>query len=135
MFRLINKLKNKKGFTLIELIVVLAVLAIIMAIAIPKFMGVQAEARIKGDAATAQQIIKVARLQEASRNLEDGDIFYNEDDNNWEDDYMPYPSPKAGDAFVLYYEDDSYKVTWKQNTYKFADEQTVIEGEEFELAY
>ena len=141
MFRIINNLKNKRGFTLIELIVVLAVLAIIMAIAIPKFMGIQAEAKIKGDAATAQQIIKVARLQEASRNLVDGSIFYNgaaAADNNWEDDYMEYPSPKAADSteiFVLSYDttDEVYEVTWDQNTGKFAKTQTVTEGEEFVL--
>lgn len=141
MFRIINNLKNKRGFTLIELIVVLAVLAIIMAIAIPKFMGIQAEAKIKGDAATAQQIIKVARLQEASRNLDDGTIFYTDStDNNWEDDYMEYPSPKAADSteiFVLDYDDteDVYIVTWDQNTGKFEPDQSVKEGKEFELNY
>jgi prepilin-type N-terminal cleavage/methylation domain-containing protein len=132
MLRIINKLKNKRGFTLIELIVVLAVLAIVMAIAIPKFMGVQAEARIKGDAATAQQIIKAARLQEASRNMTDGSIT----SDNWENDYMEYPSPKAaasGEDFELSYVSSKYKVTWKQNTGKFAETQSVTEGEEFKL--
>lgn len=62
MLRLINKLKNRKGFTLIELIVVLAVLAIIMAIAVPRFMGVQDEAEDKADISTFQMMLKSAEL-------------------------------------------------------------------------
>lgn len=62
MFRLINKLKNRKGFTLIELIVVLAVLAIIMAIAVPRFLGVQEDAEEKADENTLQMIAKAAEL-------------------------------------------------------------------------
>ncbi len=62
MFRLVNKLKNKKGFTLIELIVVLAVLGIIMAIAVPRFLGVQANAKIDADKATLGLIAKTAEL-------------------------------------------------------------------------
>lgn len=62
MFRLVNKLKNKKGFTLIELIVVLAVLGIIMAIAVPRFIGVQADAEEKADETTLEMIAKAAEL-------------------------------------------------------------------------
>lgn len=36
--------KNKKGFTLIELIVVVAILAILAAVAVPSFIGLQAKA-------------------------------------------------------------------------------------------
>ena len=62
MFKLINRLKNKKGFTLIELIVVLAVLGIIALIAIPRFLSVQAGARIDADNASAAAIAKAAEL-------------------------------------------------------------------------
>ena len=62
MFRIINKLKNRKGFTLIELIVVLAVLAIIMAIAIPRFIGVQEQAKVDADLSTFNLIKKAAEL-------------------------------------------------------------------------
>jgi len=62
MFRLINSLKNKKGFTLIELIVVLAVLAIIMAIAVPRFLGIQEQAKKDADVSSLGLIAKTAEL-------------------------------------------------------------------------
>lgn len=69
MFRLVNKLKNRKGFTLIELIVVLAVLAVIMAIAIPRFMGVQERAEEDADEATLEMVAKAAELYYVQENL------------------------------------------------------------------
>jgi type IV pilus assembly protein PilA len=71
MFNIINKLKNRKGFTLIELIVVLAVLAIIMAIAVPRFLGVQETAKVSADYSTGGMIAKAAELY----------VAQNEDDN------------------------------------------------------
>lgn len=62
MIKLINKLKNRKGFTLIELIVVLAVLAIIMAIAVPRFLGVQEQSKVDADYATGSLIAKTAEI-------------------------------------------------------------------------
>jgi prepilin-type N-terminal cleavage/methylation domain-containing protein len=59
---MIKKLKNKRGFTLIELIVVLAVLAVIMSIAIPRFIGVQNKAKADADQATLEMIAKAAEM-------------------------------------------------------------------------
>lgn len=70
MLRIINKLKNKRGFTLIELIVVLAVLAIILAIAVPRFIGIQKQARIDSDYSTGALIAKAAELYEAREEAE-----------------------------------------------------------------
>jgi len=41
------KLKNQKGFTLIEIIAVLVILGILAAVAVPKYLDMQGEARIK----------------------------------------------------------------------------------------
>ncbi|MDD2447820.1 MAG: type II secretion system protein [Tissierellia bacterium] len=45
MFRLINTKINKKGFTLIELVVVVAILGILTAVAVPRFTDTQEKAR------------------------------------------------------------------------------------------
>jgi prepilin-type N-terminal cleavage/methylation domain-containing protein len=69
MFRIINNLKNRKGFTLIELIVVLAVLAIIMAIAVPRFMGVRESAALDSDISTIASVAKLVELEFVRQNI------------------------------------------------------------------
>ena len=54
--------KNNKGFTLVELIIVIAILAIIMLIAIPNFSGIQQRMQVRADKATAAQIGKAVRI-------------------------------------------------------------------------
>ncbi|MDD4438846.1 MAG: type II secretion system protein [Tissierellia bacterium] len=68
MTRSISMLRNKKGFTLIELIVVLAVLAIIMAIAVPRFGGVRESAKVDSDMATLASIAKLAEFEYVREN-------------------------------------------------------------------
>lgn len=57
-----NNIKNRKGFTLIELIVVLGVLTVIMAISVPRYLGVQQQAKKDADTALLGQIAKITEL-------------------------------------------------------------------------
>lgn len=68
MRRSIN-MQRKRGFTLIELVVVLAVLAIIMAIAVPMFSGVRDQAKVDSDMATMASIAKLAEFEYVRQDL------------------------------------------------------------------
>ena len=51
MRKLMNKKLNKKGFTLMEMLIVVAIIAILVAIAIPTFTGALDRAKASADAA------------------------------------------------------------------------------------
>lgn len=60
-----HRRKNRKGFTLIELIVVVAVLAILAAVAIPSFIGMTDKAKAGVDIANASAVAGVVNAYNA----------------------------------------------------------------------
>ena len=66
-------MKNKSGFTLIELTVVLAILAIIAAILVPTFLITTDRARLRGDIQTARIIQNAIELYAVERGSLPGD--------------------------------------------------------------
>ena len=55
-------IKSKKGFTLIELIIVIAILGIIALIAVPNLAGIRQRSQVSADIRTAEQIGKSIRI-------------------------------------------------------------------------
>lgn len=63
--------KKKKGFTLIELIIVLAVMAIIAAIAVPSYNAIKEHAAVKADEQSKATVERVATMLAADGSLAD----------------------------------------------------------------
>ena len=67
---MIRNRRKKKGFTLIELIIVIAIIAILAAIAIPKFGDIRRNAALKSDVANAKVIANGASALIADGTIE-----------------------------------------------------------------
>lgn len=66
------KKNNKKGFTLVELVIVVAVMAVLVAIAIPTVNSITGKAKKAVEASNAQTIESMIKLAEADK-AKDGD--------------------------------------------------------------
>ena len=69
MLKFFSKRMNKKGFTLIELIVVIAILGILLLIAVPRLAGFRESAAQKADKASAATIGNAVALHYANIGL------------------------------------------------------------------
>ena len=63
-FNLFRKYSKKRGFTIVELLIVIAVISILAAVLIPTFSGIVKKARISAKTQTAQSINKILLLDE-----------------------------------------------------------------------
>ena len=63
MFEKIRKMKNQKGFTLVELIVVLVILAILAAMLVPALTGYIDKANSEKIVATTRQVVMAAQTE------------------------------------------------------------------------
>lgn len=126
-----RELGRQKGFTLVELVIVMAVLVVLAAIAIPRYNGVLNESKVKSDGVTAAGIVSAARIQETSS----GDPVAALVDLS-ADYFEPGKTPTSGGEFLLGGGgNEAYEVTWTPNVGKYTGiEQTLTEGTVFVLS-
>ncbi len=72
------KKRNKKGFTLIELVVVIAILGILAAILVPVISGFIETANQATDNANARLVYQAGAMWFAANNASDDDLVYSE---------------------------------------------------------
>lgn len=62
MFKLLNKKKNNKGFTLVELVIVIAILALLVGLLAPQYTKYVEKSRKTADASNMDEIVKVIKV-------------------------------------------------------------------------
>ena len=70
------KKSNKKGFTIVELVIVIAVIAILAAVLIPTFSGLVEKGQASSRLQTAQNALKVTLAAQSDASLDDNTKFF-----------------------------------------------------------
>lgn len=101
---------NRKGFTIVELVIVIAVIAILAAVLIPTFASIVS----KANQSNIQQVLSAARKVVVAENAADSDF-------DEEDIYYAY---KKGDDAVKYYQWDASKSKFVEPENAFVPSKT-----------
>ncbi|WP_270443238.1 prepilin-type N-terminal cleavage/methylation domain-containing protein [Blautia intestinalis] len=65
MFKLLNKKKNNKGFTLVELVIAIAILAILVGLLAPQYTKYVEKSRKSADASNMDEMVKAIQVYAA----------------------------------------------------------------------
>ena len=113
---MLKKLNNKKGFTLMEMLIVVAIIAVLVAIAIPVFNGALTKSKEAADVANVRALYAEWQV---------GILTENKDIPSTKEDFLAGPNPANGATeFTFNYADkkltyDNGKIEYKAD--KLAD--------------
>lgn len=95
-----NKMKKRRGFTLIELVMVVAILGTLSSIALVKFTDVGKDSKVNSDYVTASNIATAAKLA-LNSNVDEGNINLNYLVNEKYLESIPKPQSVDGKEFEV----------------------------------
>lgn len=104
------KRMNKKGFTMMELLVVFLIIAVLAAIAIPVFLGAIESSKVKADAATLKNVQSAARVYFQSNNNTVPTMDALVDDGYFEETPTLQAKVNEGKTFVFSTDDNGLPV-------------------------
>ena len=106
---MLKKLTNKKGFTLMEMLIVVAIIAVLVAIAIPVFNGALTKSKEAADVANVRALYAEWQV---------GILTENKGIPTGVDEFLK--GPDNGEKTTLNYADKFTKVADKENTFQYA---------------
>ena len=71
MFKLLNKKKNNKGFTLVELVIVIAILAILVGLLAPQYTKYVEKSRKSADVDNMSEMVKAVQVYAVDQGAKD----------------------------------------------------------------
>lgn len=95
-----RRLNKEEGFTLVELLIVIAILGILIALAVPRMSGISDGARDRAIEANKRTLVSAATMWYA-QNPGNGTTWTGAQGEGWEDYLQEYPTGPGGVSYQV----------------------------------